>query len=505
MSYRDFVFFDYGGTLEQTFFAPPLSPTFCATARAELKAVLTPHGVRRAGVLLESDAALLERFNTWFAQEGDRRHSSERELTTARMWHEILRIEPVDTCQGFEDVAEELTCEFETAGHDRRMRPDALETLERLLSRGWRLGIISNVITRLRVPREMDAFGLTRYFDPIILSSTYGYRKPDPSIFHHAARLAGVPVRSCWYVGDTVSRDVLGTNRAGYAGCIRITGGNREKVVKEQRSRFDPAFFEPAATIERLSELPDVLARLRAQGTPWRPLPPPRRAEPWVKAVLFDASDVLYYRPSKHKAFSAFLERHGAVPTAETAARIHQQEKEAFTGAVSIEEHYRFRLQLYGIHEPAAVSEGLAALQADSDAVATFDGVRETLQALANQGILLGVITNTVLTLHDKLAFFERGGYGHLWDSIILSTDVGFRKPDAQIYLAGVEQLGVRVQECAFVGHESYEIDGAREAGLHTVSFNCDPSIGAERHMRAFGDLVELVLNPQSMLQEQRR
>ena len=53
---------------------------------------------------------------------------------------------------------------------------------------------------------NLKEYGIRQYFDPIVLSSEYGRRKPDPAIFHYAARLANVPTSECLYVGDRIAR-----------------------------------------------------------------------------------------------------------------------------------------------------------------------------------------------------------------------------------------------------------------------------------------------------------
>ena len=63
---------------------------------------------------------------------------------------------------------------------------------------------------------------LFNYFDPIVLSSVYGRRKPDPAIFHYAARhgqRARQPV--CLYWRPHCPRHCR-ARRAGYAKAIQI-------------------------------------------------------------------------------------------------------------------------------------------------------------------------------------------------------------------------------------------------------------------------------------------
>jgi len=90
------------------------------------------------------------------------------------------------------------------------------EVVVELHRRGYTLGIISNVITSREIPDWMDADGFTPYFKSVLLSSVFGKRKPDPSIYLEAARIAEVEPARCVYVGDNLKRDVTGTRAAGF-------------------------------------------------------------------------------------------------------------------------------------------------------------------------------------------------------------------------------------------------------------------------------------------------
>ena len=56
----------------------------------------------------------------------------------------------------------------------------------------------------------------------IVMSSSVGIRKPDPRIFEIALKELDVTAAETGYVGDTISRDVLGSRNAGLGLCVRI-------------------------------------------------------------------------------------------------------------------------------------------------------------------------------------------------------------------------------------------------------------------------------------------
>jgi FMN hydrolase / 5-amino-6-(5-phospho-D-ribitylamino)uracil phosphatase len=86
--------------------------------------------------------------------------------------------------------------------------PEAAQVLD-LLSRHFRLGAISN--------GNADVFRtpLGCYFEFAVPAAEAGAAKPDPRIFRHAARRAGLPEGSILHIGDDPVCDVVGARNAG--------------------------------------------------------------------------------------------------------------------------------------------------------------------------------------------------------------------------------------------------------------------------------------------------
>lgn len=94
-----------------------------------------------------------------------------------------------------------------------RLFDDVHPTLEKLRSRHFKLGIISNWDERLRP--LLARLQLTSYFDVIVISIEAGSPKPSQEIFDHAASSLGVPPASILHVGDSLAEDVTGAQCSG--------------------------------------------------------------------------------------------------------------------------------------------------------------------------------------------------------------------------------------------------------------------------------------------------
>ena len=470
------VFFDMGGTID----------TYGYTR--ELRLERTPgiqQRLQSAGInldfsneeLYEVVSAGLARYHTWSLE-------SLEELPPESVWGEYILPEYSVDRNALDAIAEELMCYIETRYYERKMRPEVPAVLEAIKEMGLKIGLISNVNSRGQVPTNLTDYKLERYFDPVVLSSEYGRRKPDPAVFHYAARLANIPTSHCIHVGDRIVRDVLGARRAGFRLAVQIKHDFKHGESDEGAT--------PDYVIGCLTELLDILNLERKRITP-----DPRTADGSpcrVRALLFDAGDLLYFRPERGKFFTEFLEELDLNSEEKYSNERYLLRQQAYRGEMDQEEYQREILNLYGITEPEQVDRGLKAMKKDENNVQFFEGVKETLLTLKEAGYLLGIVTDTANPLYAKLNWFERGGFGHVWDAITSSLDVGVRKPDPKIYCAALKQLGVAVEQAVFLGHKKSELDGARNIGLQTIAFNYDDDALADYYVDKFADILKVPL-----------
>lgn len=94
-------------------------------------------------------------------------------------------------------------------------------------------------------------------------------------------------------------------------------------------------------------------------------------------------------------------------------------------------------------------------------------GVPETLHALKEMGIRLGLATSTYRTLAiDRLT---KVGLYEYFDEKVFGDEIENGKPNPDIYLKACEKLGVRPEEAIGVEDSINGVLSASAAGLHTV------------------------------------
>jgi len=93
-----------------------------------------------------------------------------------------------------------------------------------------------------------------------------------------------------------------------------------------------------------------------------------------------------------------------------------------------------------------------------------YDDVEGVLTALRARGLTIGVVSNWDTRLKS---ICDRLGLTRLVDFIVISAEVGVRKPDPGIFRMALKKAGVRPEEAIHVGDLPEEdAEGARRAGI---------------------------------------
>lgn len=121
-------------------------------------------------------------------------------------------------------------------------------------------------------------------------------------------------------------------------------------------------------------------------------------------------------------------------------------------------------------------------------------GAAEAVRELASLGVALGIISNTgrtpgvilrrLLERHDLLRHFTAASY---------SDEVGYRKPDPEIFRRTLAELGVEAGEAAHVGDNPVaDVQGAQGAGMRGVHYAAAGRPGATHADLIVADLGDL-------------
>lgn len=212
--------------------------------------------------------------------------------------------------------------------------------------------------------------------------------------------------------------------------------------------------FDLFGTLVRFSVRVPVL---RVAGTQWH------STMPWLEEA--------FQRELPDVEFSRFLEAITAVTGEIVRARPPEQ--------LEIPSPVRFERALTRMGLPSVVAQtcaprlSLSHMQHLASSVELPDGHIDLLTALAPR-FRIGLVSNFDHAATAR-GILDRFGLTPFLESIVISEEVGRRKPHPSIFQAALDQLGVAAAEALFVGdNPADDIVGAKSAGMRVIWINAD-------------------------------
>lgn len=122
----------------------------------------------------------------------------------------------------------------------------------------YKLAVVSNFAYAPGLRRILQYFNLTRFFDIIVISGEFGFRKPHPKIFEEALKGLDVTAARSAFVGDSLKADIFGAMRVGLKTVLVENVGLRKNPYATA-GELDPYPVDPEIRIPDLGELLDAL------------------------------------------------------------------------------------------------------------------------------------------------------------------------------------------------------------------------------------------------------
>lgn len=210
------VFFDLGGTLR---ICDP-APEHQQRARERMAELVG--GEDPAAFLQMVDERYESGYRKWALGEN-------KEAGDLELWAKWLLPEMGE--ERLNPICHELTFQYRQVKGLRRVVDGGVEVIRTLRERGFRLGIISNLIGEREIYDWLEADGLDRYFDSVVLSSVCHIRKPDPAMYLMGCEQLGLEPGECASVADNLSRDIVGAKAAGIG--LNVLFISPEKLAKK--------------------------------------------------------------------------------------------------------------------------------------------------------------------------------------------------------------------------------------------------------------------------------
>ena len=187
-----------------------------------------------------------------------------------------------------------------------------------------------------------------------------------------------------------------------------------------------------------------------------------------IRAVFFDFGGVIarteYQAPRQHLAERLGMEYEDVVKIVFESPSSNR----ATVGEISAKEHWAEVTKR--LRQPASETETIREEFFAGDVI-DYDIV-SYLRSLRSE-YYVGLISNAWSDMRDYITGQK---FADAFDHMVISAEVGARKPEARIYQIALEQAGVSPNEAVFVDDFFENIEGCQAIGMHGVHFH-DPQV----------------------------
>ncbi len=228
----------------------------------------------------------------------------------------------------------------------------------------------------------------------------------------------------------------------------------------------------------------------------------------WETLVNDSRENLEAQRRLRVVAIRRVLDRAGVPLTADQAVQVHDQSGKVLQERYwrqnrdpSYEEQVRLVLECAapGVSERMPASLFREAVEAYISPVLAYppeltQGAEEAVQGLAERGIRLGIISNTGRTPGVVLRrVLERHGLLRYFETISYSDEIGYRKPDPEIFRRTLERAGCAPGQAAHVGDNPLDdVLGAQGVGMRAIHYAAagrDPAAHADLTIASLAEL----------------
>jgi epoxide hydrolase-like predicted phosphatase len=189
------------------------------------------------------------------------------------------------------------------------------------------------------------------------------------------------------------------------------------------------------------------------------------------RGLLVDYGGVL--TTNLFDSFRSFCELEGLEP--QTIGRRFREDRacralliDLETGKLPEEEFEPRFAEALGVKAPELIDRLFAGSGPDEEMLAAVLRARQG-------GIATGLISNSWGTRR-----YDRAQLAELFDGVVISGEVGIRKPAPEIYEMGAREIGIPPGACVFVDDLPFNLEPAAELGMATVHHRAAPETISE-------------------------
>ncbi|MFZ5932761.1 MAG: HAD family hydrolase [Patescibacteria group bacterium] len=211
-----------------------------------------------------------------------------------------------------------------------------------------------------------------------------------------------------------------------------------------------------------------------------------------ISAVIFDLDGTVLDNEDEYGlAFKKVLESLGA----------RVDTNYPHVGGIGVKENWPGLIKKYHLKTKKSYNELASETQREYlellPRVRMKKGVEKFIKGLRESGIKTALATSNVWFILEKV--FEELPIEGLFDSLTTGEEVSNKKPAPDLFLAAVDKLDVRPEECLVIEDSTSGIKAARESGMKVIAIARDNSHakdleGADLVIRSYNQLTPTAL-----------
>jgi putative hydrolase of the HAD superfamily len=194
-----------------------------------------------------------DRYYQILKEQKEERGEAYPEIDVEAIWERFLRREGIGETAARRKLATNLAQLYRAISRQRlQLYPDVKRVLDELRPT-YRMALVSDAQVCFALP-EIEAVGLHGYFDPVIISGRYGFRKPDPRLIDKALAAMALTPADVICVGNDMYRDIYGARRLGIKTIFIDSNQGAKTYENVAPDYFAPRFAEVLRGVEALQQ-----------------------------------------------------------------------------------------------------------------------------------------------------------------------------------------------------------------------------------------------------------
>lgn len=188
-----------------------------------------------------------------------------------------------------------------------------------------------------------------------------------------------------------------------------------------------------------------------------------------MQAVVFDMFETLITQYGSQPCFRGQMAAMAGIPPEQFGILWGQTETARTLGRLTLEDALRFVLWGAGRKSEALVQQLAEQRKAAKEACFRHlhPEILPLLETLKGRGLRIGLVSNC---FSEEAAVIRQSLLFSVFDGVCLSCEEGLQKPDREMFTRCTDRLGVRIDQCLYVGDGgSQELETASSLGMRAV------------------------------------